>query len=81
MFKVTSHFKTSFNSYYPGPVWNGPGARNNWVSQYGLPTGELKASAFNQTIEMDLVSNPIGKDAPHNTLSPSMACYAWRRQQ
>ena len=81
MFKVTSHFKTGFNSYYPGPVWNGPGARNNWVSQYGLPTGELKASAFNQTIEMDLVSNPIGKDAPHNTLSPSMACYAWRRQQ
>lgn len=76
---VTTHFQTEFNSYCLNTPWNGNGARNSWAYATKQPDGPGTATAFNQTIEMDLVSNSIGGDVAHNSLPPVVAAYCWKR--
>lgn len=76
---TTSHFHTGFNAFCIGTPWNGNGASNSWADQYKIQGGSSSATAFNQTIDMDLVSNPVGGDVAHNNLQPSVGAYGWRR--
>ena len=76
---VTTHFKTGFNSYCIGEPWNGNGASNSWTNTAKIPAGSGTGTAFNQTIEMDLTSNPVGGDAAHNNIPPVVAAYVWLR--
>ena len=76
---VTTHFKTGFNSYCMGEPWNGNGASNSWTNTVNTPAGSGTGTAFNQTIEMDLTSNPVGGDAAHNNIPPVVAAYVWLR--
>ena len=77
---TTSHFYTGFNAFCTGTVvWNGNGASNEWKSSFNIQEGSTAGYAFNQTIDMDLVSNPVGGDAAHNNLQPSVGVYGWVR--
>lgn len=76
---ATSHFHTGFNSFCLNTPWNGNGASNSWKNQNNIQPGSSTAYSFNQTIDMDLVSNPVGGDVAHNNLQPSVGAYGWRR--
>ena len=76
---TTSHFHTGFNSFCVGDAWNGNGASNSWKNPVNIQKGSTAGYAFNQTIDMDLVSNPVGGDAAHNNLQPSVGAYGWVR--
>ena len=80
-FTTTSHFHTGFNSFCINTPWNGNGASNSWKTQCNIKIqpGSTTAYTFNQTIAMDLVSNPVGGDAAHNNLQPSVGAYGWVR--
>ena len=76
---TTSHFHTGFNAFCVGDAWNGNGASNTWKNSFNIQNGSTAGYAFNQTIDMDLVSNPVGGDAAHNNLQPSVGAYGWVR--
>ena len=79
IFTTTSHFHTGFNAFCIGNLWNGNGASNTWKNSWNVQSGSTSGYAFNQTIDMDLVSNPVGGDAAHNNLQPSVGAYEWVR--
>jgi|GEM_PF-538390 len=79
IFTTTSHFHTGFNAFCIGNLWNGNGASNTWKNSWNVQSGSTSGYAFNQTIDMDLVSNPVGGDVAHNNLQPSVGAYGWRR--
>ena len=76
---TTSHFQTGFNAFCAGKMWNGNGASNSWINQLNIQKGSTSGYSFNQTIKMDLVSDPVGGNTAHNNLQPSVSAYGWRR--